>query len=174
MKSPLNNARKVALNQRAGEVPQLQGALANWFQPMDFIKVAKGVSGGFLVESGDAGESWQSPSGEVVQGSQTRFDGVMIPGVKQLNIKGEGQRAWQGFDLYCTIQLQLIEDDVVIYLATQYRVLAVWPFKAFGFMHYFLFEDFQFSGPLQALTAGTDATGKPVPVTDNSGNQEIV
>lgn len=174
MKSPLWNARNTPLTQKSGMLPQLHGAMANYFQPMTFIKVQKAISGGMVVESGDAGEPWTSPSGQTIQGIQVNFDGFMVPGVKKMDIKGTGEQAWLGYDLYTTPQLQLQQDDAVVDAeGVQYRVLLLWPFKNFGFMHYFLNEDYRFSGPLQQVTDGVDQSGAPVPVTDPTGKPVI-
>jgi hypothetical protein len=173
MKSPLQNARNMDLNESAGQLPQLQGGLSNWFKPMTFIKVARAVAAGVVVESGDLTQSWTSPEGVTIQGQQVNFDGFIIPREKPLLIKEEGDRSWIGSDLYSTIQLVLENRDCVIHLKTQYRVMAVWNMKSLGFMHYFLVEDYQFSGPLELVEGPMTPNGNRTVETDESGNAVI-
>lgn len=147
----LENAKNTPLNVKAGMVPQLSGALQNYFQPMQFILVEKTVSGGFLVESGDALQPWTTPDGQVIQGALVKFMGVLFPKVRNLDMKKEGQRRWSGFDLYSDTQLQLKVDDCVIYNGVnniQYRCLSKWDYSLENFIQYFLVEDYTYSGPL--------------------------
>lgn len=157
MKSPIFNAKDLNLDQRAGMVPQLQGAFSNWAQPMTFILVQKAISGGFLVESGDAGEPWTSPSGETIQGKQVTCSGIAVPKTRRLDLKAYGQRAWKGMDVLATPELILKFDDCIVWKDTQYRVLIDNPeMITYGYVYYFVGEDFKFSGPLTQVTTGQD------------------
>ncbi len=145
----IQNAANITLNNKAGFAPQMGSALQGDFQPMTFILVDKGVSGGMVVESGDANQSWTAPDGTVVSGAIVNFMGAApIPKMRFLNIRNLGQRSWAGWDFFSAPQLKLQNDDCVIYNNVQYRVDAVWDYSLNQFMHYFLTEDYVFSGPL--------------------------
>jgi len=144
----IQNAGNITLADKAGFVPQMGGAMQGWFQPMEFILIEKTISGGFLVESGDAKQSWTSPDGTVVQGALVNFMGILLPEARTLAMENVGQRTWSGYDLYSAPQLDLKADDCVFYKDIQYRVLAKWDYKLYQFMQYFLMQDYTLSGPL--------------------------
>lgn len=169
----IQNGKNVPVNEKAGFVPQMTGALQNFYQPRIFILVDKGISNGVLVESGDAGESWTSPEGQVIQGIQVQFMATaLIPMERSLDIKQEGQRRWSGWDFLSAPQVKLRPDDCFIHGLIQYRVMKIWDFSLYGFMKYFVFEDYKFSGPLQCITQ-EDGFGNQVQVLDNEGNWVI-
>lgn len=125
--SEIQNAKNIPLNERAGRVPDVSGALKDWYQPMIFTPVGKALSGGFVVESGDP----------------INFQGVMMPHKPtMLEQKAQGERKWQWFDVFSTPQLPLEVDDVIVYLLDQYRVMGSDPWKLYGYMRYTLIRDY--------------------------------
>ena len=145
----------------------------NWIQPVVFIFVDKGISGGQVVESGSPAESWTDPDGKVISGQTVAFKAHMVPRGRNLTFNKYGQRAWKGFDVFTIAPLKLKFDDAVIYKNIQYRVLLDTDWSAYGYMYYYLGEDFKFSGPLQAMVENPDAdTQDDQPVIDQ--NQEVV
>lgn len=128
----IKNASTVPLNQRAGTIPDVGGALTNWFQPMTFGVVQKTVNGFEVIE-------------DVVEVS---FQGVIQPlDGRQLYLKPEGQRAWTWFWLHATTALKLNVDDTVIYLGKQTRVMKRKDYSIYGYVSYDLVQDWTGSGP---------------------------
>ena len=149
----IQNAANIELSSKAGFVPQMGGAMQGYFQPMTFIQVDKGNSGGMLVESGDSLQPWTAPDGSIISGNLVEFNGVLFPKSRMLTMKDIGQRMWAGWDLFANPQLQLKTDDCVIYNGVtniQYRVMAKWDYALYQFVQYFLIQDYTFSGPLVA------------------------
>ncbi len=69
---------------------------------------------------------------------------------RQLMMKPEGQRDWSWYQLHAVPALVLKPDDVVIYLGTQYRVMAQKDYKLYGYIEYHLIADYTGSGPTEA------------------------
>ncbi len=145
----MRNACDIPLDERAGSLPQLSGALSNWLQPMTFIKVDKGLAGGFLVESGDELQSWRVPNGKTVIGSQIDVSAFITPfKPTEMMIQAIGERSWQWFTIICLPNLWLVNDDCVIAGCLQYRVVKVNNYSKYGFMNYTTVQDYTFAGPL--------------------------
>lgn len=126
------NAKNTPLNQNSGTVPDVGGALLQWFQPMIFEPIVKSVEGFELDELGDP----------------ISFRGVIQPlSNRDLLIKPEGQRAWTWLMLHSDISLRLNVDDVVRWLGIQYRVMARKDYSIYGYMTYELVQDYTGSGP---------------------------
>lgn len=129
------NGRNTALNQNTGTLPNVSGAMLQWFQPMIFEPVLKSVEGFLLDELGDP----------------IAFRGVIQPlQNRDLMIKPEGERAWTWQMLHSDVSLQLNVDAVVRYLGIQYRVMARKDYSAYGYMTYDLIQDYTGSGPRTA------------------------
>lgn len=171
---PLGVAADFDLDVSAGAAPRLEQTVMNWLKPMTFILVDKYVSGGFLIESGDTQEAWNAPDGRVVVGSNLAFMGLWVPRYRRLEMKKEGQRRWSNVDLAAHPQLQLKDDDCVIYGVnnTQYRVVEKRDGSAYGIVVYLLVEDYKFSGPLVQISAGPGPS--PQPMDDGQGNVVIM
>lgn len=171
------NGKNVPLSQRAGMVPQLQGAIQNYYQTMTFILVAKYLSAGILVESGIQSQTWMAPDGTKVQGQMVKFHGVIVFRERELEMKKEGQRRWSQAELFSEPSIQMQDDDAIIYGVnnTQYRVMRVLDMSLYGFMRYYLKEDFKFAGPLVQVVQDPDQeNGGDQPVDDGSGNEVIM
>lgn len=126
------NAKDTPLNVRTGTVPDVSGALKDYFQPMTFTKVQKSVAGFQNVE----------------QPLPINFWGVIQPlSERQLVLKPEGERAWTWLMLHAEPSLTLQVDDVLVYLGKQTRVAARKDFSLYGYVEYQLVQDWTGSGP---------------------------
>lgn len=126
------NAKNTPINVHTGTVPDVSGALRDWFQPMVFEPVTKSVEGFQAVEDGDP----------------IAFRGVIQPlTTRQLMLKPEGQRAWTWLNLFADPVLILQVDDVVNYLGVQTRVMARERFQLYGYVRYELVQDWTGAGP---------------------------
>ncbi len=120
------------ISQGQGTVPNVAGALTNWFQPMKFTIVTKTIVNAVVVETA----------------SDMNFRGVWQPfGSRQLSMKPEGQRQWSWYTCHSDIALGLIDDDVVTYLGIQYRVMEQSDFALYGYYEYHLVRDYVNAGP---------------------------
>lgn len=128
----IGNAANRPLNVVNGTVPDVSGAMTDWFQPMTFTYVGKVTTAFQLVEH---------PQSII-------FQGVIQPFTKrQLVLKPEGQRAWSWLTLHAEPQLTLQVDDVVVYLGKQTRVMARTDYGLYGYVEYELIQDWLGSGP---------------------------
>lgn len=177
----MKNAADIPFGSQNGHVPQLDGALRGWFQPITFILVQKAQSNGILVESGVATESWTAPDGTTITGQMiTLMGSALKPKTRMLDIDKKGQRLWKGIYFHATPQVRLKNDDCIIFgvanpsisLLTQYRVQDVDDYSLYGEIGYFCLEDYQFSGPLQLVTNPISGQGQAnqEQVTDGQGN----
>jgi len=113
-------------------LPDVSGALLDWFQSMAFVVLTKSVVNFQNVETK----------------TQTSFRGIWQPfNAQQLRMKPEGERAWRWFMLHADTSLELFPDDVVIYNSLQYRVMEKNDYLHYGYREYHLVEDFTGSGP---------------------------
>lgn len=128
----IQNGKNTPLNTNSGTVPNVNGAMLNWFQPMIFTVVTKIVVGGEVVETG----------------TPINFRGVIQPlSNRDLLIKPEGERAWTWYMLHADPSLALNVDDVVNYLGQQTRVMARKDYRLYGYIYYELIQDYTGSGP---------------------------
>lgn len=126
------NGSNTPLNVQTGTIPNVGGAMRDWFQPMTFGTVTKETVGFQVVET------------EV----EVSFQGVIQPFTeRQLQIKPEGQRAWTWLWLHADPVLTLQVDDVVSYLGVQTRVMARKDYGIYGYVEYQLVQDWEGSGP---------------------------
>lgn len=128
----IQNGNTVPINVQTGTIPDVSGALFDYFQYITFIQVTKTAIGFEVSET---------------QRTNTSFWGVMIPMTKNLNILPEGQRAWRIWDCYSQVALPLQVDDVVEWQGSQFRVLARDNYLLYGYYHYTLTQDWTGSGP---------------------------
>lgn len=151
----IQNAKDIPLNAKAGTLPQMNGALQGWYQPMTFIQIGKFIDSGFLTETG----------------IPVNFRGVMIPHKpKQLELKRQGQRKWKWWDVFSTPELRLSVDDAVKYLEGQFRCYSFEDWSQEGFMHYVLIEDYK--GTIDNLVYDND--GNIVDDGNQSGPANVV
>lgn len=128
----IKNGADTPLNAQAGTVPDVGGALLDWFQPMVFTRVTKETVGFQLVETA----------------VDTNFRGVIQPlSARALMLKPEGQRSWTWLSLHSDPSLQLNTDEVVTYRGVQTRVMARKDYSLYGYLYYEIVQDFTGSGP---------------------------
>lgn len=127
------NGKDVPLNVQTGTIPNLSGALQDWFQPMVFMPVVKETVGFQVIETGDP----------------ISFRGVIQPmSGRALEQKPEGERGWTWWLLHSDTALPLDVDDVVTYLGVQTRIMRMKPFGIYGYYEYELVQDWTGSGPV--------------------------
>ena len=138
----IQNGANRPINSNQGFMPQMQGGLQGYYQPMTFVSIGKFLDTGFVYEVGEP----------------INFRGVMIPyKPRQLDIKRQGQRRWKWWTLFCTPELILaIDDGVIDNFEAQFRCANSLDYSRNGFMECTLIQDFM--GTINNL------------VYDNSGN----
>lgn len=115
-----------------GTVPDVSGALKDWFQAMIFTRVLKETIGFQDVETP----------------TDINFQGVIQPlSGRDLMLKPEGQRAWTWFLLHADPVLLLDVDEVVTWISKQTRVMSRKTYAMYGFVEYHLVQDWTGAGP---------------------------
>lgn len=128
----IKNASNTPLNANSGTVPDMSGALLQWFQPMIFGIVTKTVTDFQVVETVN----------------DVKFMGVWQPlSLRQLMLRPEGERAWSWYWLHSDPSLDLHVDDIVVYLTKQFRVMAKKDYSLYQYQEYQLVQDWTGSGP---------------------------
>ena len=128
----MNNASSKGLNFAAGTLPDVSGAIQDYFQNMIFEQLTKTVSGFQNVE----------------KAMPINFRGMIQPYTeRRLMILPEGQRAWSWFELHSDTTLTLQVDDVVIWMGKQTRVMSRQDYIQYGYIDYHLIQDWTGAGP---------------------------
>jgi len=128
----IQNGKNTPLDVQTGTVPNVGGALLDWFQPMVFERVVKTTVNFQVVETA----------------TQINFRGVIQPlKTRDLILKPEGQRAWTWLWLHSDPSLSLNVDEVVLYLGKQTRIMARQNYTIYGYVEYHLVQDWTGSGP---------------------------
>ncbi len=129
----INNAANFPISFREGTVPDVSGALTDWFQPMTFESLVKTQVGFQAVET---------PTVYNFQGIIMNFT------ERQLMLRPEGERAWTWLLLFADFTLELQVDDVVLYKGVQTRVMGREAhYDIYGYVTYKLCQDWTGSGP---------------------------
>jgi hypothetical protein len=124
----IKNGKNTLLNQSSGTLPDVSGAMKNWFQTMTFTTIVKEIVNFEVVET----------KTDII------FEGVIQPFSKQdLQMKPEGQRAWKWYTLHTTTALELDPDEEIEYLGVTYRIKAKGIYRAYGYYEYELVEGVQ-------------------------------
>ena len=132
MAGPIANAANKPLFAKSGTVPDVSGALQDYYQQMTFSPVGKIVSG-FMVQE---------------TGAPVVFQGTIQPFTeRQLLLKPEGQRSWTWFLVHADPVLTLDNDDVLIWNGKQSRVMARKDYALYGYIEYHLVQDWTGVGP---------------------------
>lgn len=130
--SKIANAANLPLFFKAGTVPDVSGAMQDYFQSMVFELLQKTVAGFQVLEAP----------------TPINFQGVIMPLTeRQLLLKPEGQRAWSWFTLYADPTLTLQVDDVVLWKGKQTRVMSRKDYELYGYNEYHLVQDWTGAGP---------------------------
>lgn len=131
------NACNIPINVQQGSIPNVEGALNDWFQLQTFTLVNKATVAFQLEETA----------------TNITFWGIVQPlAGRQIGMKPEGQRKWNWLSVHAQAGpagslLRLSIDDVIIYLGTQYRVSASKNYAIYGYIYYELVQDYTGSGP---------------------------
>lgn len=126
------NGKNTPINVKTGTVPDVSGAMRNWYQPLTFSRVVKTISDFQVIETM----------------TQVAFRGVVMPlDGRQLMLKPEGQRVWNWINVFSDIALGLSPDDVINFLGKQYRVMSQKNYALYGYLQYELVSDWTGSGP---------------------------
>lgn len=130
----INNACDRPLNVNSGTVPDVSGAIYDYFQQLLFEKLKKLVVNFQNVEVATPIYTlgmWQPMK------------------VQMVAMKPEGQRKWKWFVLHAAPALaaELAPDDCIRYLGTQYRVAERFDWTLYGYVEYHIVDDYEGSGP---------------------------
>lgn len=128
----IKNAANAPLFEKAGTVPDVSGALQDYFQPLVFSPVSKVVNGFMVTET-------KVP---------INFRGVVQPfSERALLLKPEGQRAWTWFLVHSDPVLTLDVDDVGVLFGKQTRVMSRKDYGLYGYIEYHMVQDWTGAGP---------------------------
>ncbi len=128
----ISNAKDTPLLANPGTLPNLQGALLNWFQPITFVKVQKTIVDSELVEAEQ----------------EYYFKGVKYPMKPQeVAMKPEGQRTWIWSTILALPDLVLDPDEIIQIGEVRYRVIDKSDWKEYGYVQYGVVQDYQRSTP---------------------------
>lgn len=124
----IKNASSIPLSANSGTLPNMQGAMLNWFQPMVATTIVKTVVAYKVVETL----------------TNTNFQGVIQPFTPQmLEMKPEGQRSWIWKTLHCFPDLTLVPDEKATIQGVEYRIMQRLNYTEYGYLEYHLVEDYQ-------------------------------
>lgn len=129
----------------ASGTPNVQGALDNWFSLLTIGKITKSVVNYQL--------------SEVV--TDYEVQAVLQPWTtKQLQIKEEGQRAWERQTLHVKgTDLEFCLDDRALVKGKRYRIIQKFEWQNYGYIEYQLIEDYgQTSSEIVSETISTSET----------------
>ncbi len=124
----LEKASLKPLKQAVSGLPDMGSALLGIFYPITAVTLCKAQIDGFVKE--------------IETSVQTQ--GVIQPqSPQQVAMKPEGFRAWKWMDLHCLPDLILKPDDIVKIDGVRYRVMSIYPYSQYGFMHYELGQNYE-------------------------------
>ena len=132
----IKNAADTPLNQNSGTLPDVSGAMLNWFQNLTIQLLTKTVVN-YKVE-----ETYV----------EVAFKGVtQVLNPDSLKLKPEGQRNWQWLQIHSEPSLNLNLDDIIIYNEMQCRVMAKNDYTSYGYIEYHIVQDFTGSDPVEGV-----------------------
>lgn len=125
---PIFNANSLTLDKITGSLPNVSGALLDWFQPITFILIKKTTVNFKLVE----------------ERSNYTFMGVVeSQTAQQLQMKPEGQRSWNYINVWALPNVALKVDEVFCYQEKEYRVLRKNDWSQYGYAEFECVEDYK-------------------------------
>lgn len=141
MSNTIPNGSNKPLNFDTGTVPDVGGAMLNWFQPCTFELIEK-----------------QPVNFEVVEyGTPIIFQGVVQPfSLRQLALKPQGQRAWTWLMVHADPVLDLKVDDIIRFLGKNFRVMQKKNYTIYNYIEYHLVQDWTGSDPIIVLPNDID------------------
>ena len=122
----IQNAKNKKINGN-NKLPNMSGTIVDWFLPIRVGIVSRALSDYEQVES----IKWIDTQG-VVQQYKTQ----------DLEITKEGDRSWDILQIHCLPDLQLENDDVIIYKNMRYKVMNNNNYSDYGYMEYICYETF--------------------------------
>jgi hypothetical protein len=132
MSGIIANGKNKSIAFQTGTVPDVSGAMQDYFQQMTFEVLTKTTTGFQVVETG----------------TPINFRGVVQPFTdRQLLLKPEGQRAWSWFLVHSDPTLELEVDDVGNWNGIQTRVMAKKDYLLYGYVEYHWVQDWTGAGP---------------------------
>lgn len=125
---PIFNANSLTLDKITGSLPNVSGALLDWFQPITFVIIKKTTVNFKLVE----------------ERSNYTFMGVVESQTpQQLQMKPEGQRSWNYLNIWSLPNVSLKIDDIFCYQGKDYRVLSKNDWSQYGYAEFECVEDYK-------------------------------
>ena len=126
MSGLIKNGSDNSIQYQTGTVPDVSGAMQDYFQNITMSQIVKSVVGFQAVETLT---TWS-------------FFGVIQPFTpRQLMLKPEGQRAWTWITLHAEPSVTLQVDDIMIWNGIQTRVMSRQDFTLYGYLLYELCQD---------------------------------
>lgn len=128
MAGPIGDRSKANMFDTGGTVPNMSGALTDYFQAMVFNMLTKTSVAGQAVET-------EHP---------INFQGVIQPlDQEDLLLRPEGQRSWTWYTLHSDLALNLKTDDIVLWQGKPTRVMFKKDFVTYGYREYGLVQDWE-------------------------------
>ncbi len=116
----ITNAKDGDLS-NVGSLPDMSDAIRSWMRPVTLTVVTKTMQNFQLVETK----------------REVAATAVLQPlDPHKLEMKPEGQRAWDWHQIHALPDLELSVDDIVNFQSTDYRILAKLPYAAYGYVEY--------------------------------------
>jgi hypothetical protein len=124
---PIIGARTRDIAEGALNVPNMRGAVINWFRPFRGVVVTTTIVEGLSTEVS----------------RPFNCAGFFKPmKARDVLIKPEGDRAFRWFVLYTGREIDFKPNDVVIRKGVPYRVMGPWQLEDYGIKRYELVEDY--------------------------------
>lgn len=123
----ITNGKDIKLNENSGTIPNVSGALLNWFQQITIGIIVKETINFTLVET--------------VQ--YINFLGIWEqPSPERLEIRASGERSWNYASLWTQPEVNLKTDDIIIRNGVQYRILNKWDWSDGGYLQFDLVQNY--------------------------------
>lgn len=121
------DAKNRPLSANTGTLPDVSGAMLNWFQRLTFTRIVKTVVNFKVVETA----------------TNYSFQGVRQPFTpRQLEVLPEGQRKWRWETIHAQPSLVLDPDEIIYFSGTKYRVWNSVNYAEYGYVEYVIVEDY--------------------------------
>lgn len=123
------DANRLTVDEAVSPTPDVRDLMLGWFRKIALTIVRKKVV------------DFETREVEVPHETQ----GVVQPfTASRLMMKPEGERSWKWWLIQSTPDLQLKNDDVIIYKGVRLRIMASWDWSANGAMEYHAIEDYDY------------------------------
>lgn len=145
---------RAPLNTLSG-MPRMGRAFAGWMSPITIYKRTQIISDALVryeslpAQWDQAGDKYDVPDETfdvpIPPVTKITFNGVIQPlSPKLIALKPEGQRSWEWLQIHCVSgSLDLDTNDIIIYLAKNFKVMGVNNYNLDGFIEYHLIRDYQ-------------------------------